>query len=110
LQIRQQDKQVPEEIVIDGLTLDHNNGITLRLDNTTKKVDIRNCVGTGDITIFKMASDGVYRVWKKVPDRSRDSLTNHLFSGLPEGFSAERIKSASFFIWILRIIKISYRA
>ena len=57
----------PEEIVIDGLTLDHNNGITLRLDNTTKKVDIRNCVGTGDITIFKMASDGVYRVWKKVP-------------------------------------------
>jgi hypothetical protein len=57
----------PEEISIDGVTFDHNNGICLRLDDTTKKVDIRNCTGSGEITIFKMATDGVYRVWKKVP-------------------------------------------
>lgn len=57
----------PEEIVIDGVTFDHNNGICLRLDDTTKKVDIRNCTGSGEITIFKMAADGAYRVFKKVP-------------------------------------------
>lgn len=62
------DKQTgPEEIVIDGVTFDENNGIALRLDGTTKKVDIRNCIGTGSITIYKMAADGIYRVWKKVP-------------------------------------------
>lgn len=57
----------PEEIMIDGVTFDHNNGICLRLDDSTTKVDIRNCVGSGDITIFKMGADAVYRVWKKVP-------------------------------------------
>ena len=57
----------PEEIVIDGVTFDQGNGICLRLDDTTRKVDIRNCTGNGIITVFKMAADGIYRVWKQVP-------------------------------------------
>lgn len=57
----------PEEITIDGVTFDRGNGICLRIDSTTRKVDIRNCTGTGDITIFKLSADGIYRVWKKVP-------------------------------------------
>ena len=57
----------PEEIVIDGVEFDRGNGITLRLDDTTRKVDIRNCTGNGIITVFKMAADGIYRVWKQVP-------------------------------------------
>ena len=51
----------PEEIDFQGVTLGSGNHITVRLDDTTRKVNIEGCSGDGEIVVYKRAADGTYR-------------------------------------------------
>jgi hypothetical protein len=57
----------PEQILIEGVHFDYGNSISLRLDDTTTKVDIRNCTGSGEIKIYKIGADGIYRISSRLP-------------------------------------------
>jgi hypothetical protein len=57
----------PESIRVSGVRFEHGNGIALRVDDTTRRVDIEDCVGSGLITVYRRAADGVYRVSSRHP-------------------------------------------
>lgn len=55
----------PEEIEHLDYTYGHGNGIAVRVDATTRGINIQRCAGSGTISVYKLYSDGVYRVARK---------------------------------------------
>jgi hypothetical protein len=55
----------PEEIEHLDYVYGSGNGIAVRIDATTRGINIQRCEGSGTISVYKLYSDGVYRVARR---------------------------------------------
>lgn len=55
----------PEELEHLDYTYGSGNGIAVRIDGTTRGINIQRCAGSGTISVYKLYSDGVYRIARR---------------------------------------------
>ena len=60
-------KTGPEEIVVQDCTLAPGNNIALRIEASTKRVEVAGCKGQGQIIVYKMNASGIYGVARRIP-------------------------------------------
>lgn len=60
-------KTGPQEIVVQDCTLAPGNNIALRIEATTKRVEVAGCKGQGQIIVYKMNASGIYGVARRIP-------------------------------------------
>lgn len=60
-------KTGPQEIVVQDCDLAPGNNIALRIDATTKRVEVAGCKGQGQIIVYKMNASGIYGVARRIP-------------------------------------------